>query len=235
VTLIQVAVFASVFFSTEFIEDASLDITSVVSAAVVGVVLGAIANTILAGMLTSVMGEAVLGKPVTVRETWARVRPRFWALLGAGFVAGLVPILALVLFVIPGVFLWGAWALVTPALILERIGVGQALKRSWRLSVPDWWRVWGIRALAVLVAGVLSSIVSYPGQFLAEFVAMGDTTTGYVAAMVVIFLAQIIASTITAPFSAGVLALLYIDRRMRAEGLDVTLAQAAATARAGNY
>jgi hypothetical protein len=36
---------------------------------------------------------------------------------------------------------------------------------------------------------------------------------------------------ITAPFLAGVLALLYIDRRMRAEGLDFVLRRQERTAR----
>ena len=34
--------------------------------------------------------------------------------------------------------------------------------------------------------------------------------------------------TVVKPFTAGVRALLYVDRRMRAEGLDVQLAAAAA-------
>ena len=38
----------------------------------------------------------------------------------------------------------------------------------------------------------------------------------------------LVAGTIVRPFSAGVAALLYIDRRMRAEALDLTLARAAA-------
>jgi hypothetical protein len=36
-------------------------------------------------------------------------------------------------------------------------------------------------------------------------------------------LGSIAAGMITAPFLAGVLALLYLDRRMRAEGLDLVL------------
>jgi hypothetical protein len=39
----------------------------------------------------------------------------------------------------------------------------------------------------------------------------------------------VISGTLVRPFSAGVIALLYIDRRMRAEALDLTLQQAAAT------
>lgn len=195
------------------------------TAAVVGILFAAVANAVLAGMLTSVMGEAVLGRPTTAGETWARVRPRFWALIGAALIGGLVPYVALIACIVPGVFLWGAWALVTPALILERVGVRQALRRSWRLSVPDWWRVWGIRALAVLMASFLGGIITVPGQFLGEYLSQEGTET---FAVLVVFLAQIVASTITTPFNAGVLSLIYIDRRMRAEGLDVTLAQAAA-------
>jgi len=43
-------------------------------------------------------------------------------------------------------------------------------------------------------------------------------------------LGGIAAGTITAPFLAGVLALLYIDRRMRAEGLDLVLRREQRTA-----
>ena len=207
-------------------QDLDIDMfASFTTAALVGLLFSAVANAVLAGMLTSVMGEAVLGRPATAGETWARVRPRFWALLGAAFLGGLVPYLALVLCIVPGVFLWGAWALVTPALILERVSVRQALRRSWRLAVPDWWRVWGIRALAVLMAGFLGGIISIPGQMVAEYVSQDGAE---VVAVLIVFLAQIVASTITTPFNAGVLSLIYIDRRMRAEGLDVTLAQAAA-------
>ena len=38
-----------------------------------------------------------------------------------------------------------------------------------------------------------------------------------------------IAATLVAPFTAGVRALLYVDRRIRAEGLDVSLSAAAAS------
>ena len=227
-TLVQVALLAPFFFG---------DLTTVddilgrfTGAAIAGVLFGAVANAVLAGMLTAVVGEAVLGRSTTIGETWARVRPRFWTLLFASFAAGLLPFLGLVLLIGPGVFLWGALALVTPALILERTGFRQAFRRSWRLAVPDWGRVWGIRALAVLVAGFLGGIIQYPAQMLAEYLFMEGDQRAVVTAVIVLFLAQIIAGTITTPFNAGVIALIYVDRRMRAEGLDVTLAQSAAAA-----
>jgi hypothetical protein len=228
--LIQVAWVASAFLG----DSVDIDVTVFATGTAVGVIATAISNQILAGLLTSVMGEAVLGREATMGGTWRKVRPRFWALLGAGLIGGVVPFLALVLLAIPGIFLWGAFALVTPALILERAGVTEAVRRSWRLAVPDWWRVWGIRALGFIVSFVLAFIIAYPGQMVAGLVADGGGENAGAIALLVLFLSQVIARTVTAPFDAGVVSLLYIDRRMRAEGLDVTLAQAAA-AEAGRF
>lgn len=185
---------------------------------------------VLAGMLTSVMGDAVLGRATTIGETWRKVRPRFWTLLGAGIVGFVVPVLALGLLVVPGVFLWGAWAFVTPVVVLERANIRTALRRSWRLAVPDWWRVWGIRAVAWVLGVTIATTITVPATLLAlgsAFIS-GDGESLTVLPFAIITVGGIIAGTITAPFSAGVISLLYVDRRMRAEGLDVTLMQVAA-------
>lgn len=192
-----------------------------------------IGTLVLAGMLTSVAGDAVLGRRTTIGDTWRKVRPRFWALVGAGILGALVPALGLVACIIPGVFLWVAWSFLTPVVVLERVGVGQSIRRSWRLAVPDWWRVFGIRLLAFVIAAVIQSILTIP----ATLIALGSTGLTNAAEhgfgvwqLAIITLGGIIGGTISTPFTSGVLALLYIDRRMRAEGLDVTLAQAAQAA-----
>ena len=45
----------------------------------------------------------------------------------------------------------------------------------------------------------------------------------------------VIVSTVALPFVAGVITLLYIDRRMRKEGLDITLAQQRASESASGH
>ena len=45
--------------------------------------------------------------------------------------------------------------------------------------------------------------------------------------LILVAIGGLLSSTITAPISAGISALLYIDQRMRREGLDLSLAQAA--------
>ena len=55
----------------------------------------------------------------------------------------------------------------------------------------------------------------------------GDTAGATTTALVLTQIGGGVAQTVTSPFTSGVRALLYVDRRMRAEGLDVALAAAA--------
>ncbi len=199
-----------------------------------GTLLSALVGAVLTGMLVVVVSEDVLGRQVTVRQVWARIRPRIWALLVASGLAGLLPYVGLVLLVVPGVILWGAWALTTPALILEGLGPVQAVRRSWRLAWPAFGRVWGIRSLSVLLAILMQYLVAVPfaaAAVVASYaVGAGDGDQVPLVALALVNLGGIAAQTLTAPFLAGVLALLYVDRRMRAEGLDLVLQRQARAA-----
>jgi hypothetical protein len=194
-------------------------------------VLSAILTFILVGMLTVVMGEAILGRQITARETWARIRPRFFGLLWVSFLAAVLPYLGLIGLIVFGVFLWGKLALAVPAYVLEGVGPIEALKRSWRLVRGSFWRVWGIRALTGLIVGVIAFLLVVPffiGAVATTGLFTGGTPSGTpVGFLLLTILGSIVATTITAPLTAGVLVLLYVDRRMRAEALDVALVAAA--------
>src|SRR5664280_1774124 len=119
----------------------------------------------------------------------------------------------------------------TAALVLERTSVRGALRRSRALVRHSWWRVAGILILAAVVAGVLNSVLTVPFAIFgggSPFDLSGSGPDLGFGALLLSAIGAIIAGTIVQPFNAGVQALLYVDRRMRAEGLDVTLAEAAA-------
>ncbi|GGO96209.1 hypothetical protein [Actinomyces gaoshouyii] len=112
------------------------------------------------------------------------------------------------------------------ALILEDIGIIESLKRSWRLSRGSFWRVLGTFLLAMLITQIASSLATLPISLLASAnVLVGSSTLPLMAALQV-FLANLVQAIIL-PFSAAVSALIYIDLRMRGEGLDVELRRAA--------
>jgi hypothetical protein len=197
---------------------------------VTSALVNAVLATLLVGMLTIVIADAVIGRSAPLRVVWERLRPLMWRLLLAAFLAAVLPWLGLVALIVGGVLLWVALSFTTPALVLERLTVRQALRRSWRLTMTSFWRVFGIRLLAWLIAVVLGAILAIPGAIIAAAVSINSLSSGDIstAAEVAIRVASFLANTITLPFTAGVIALLYIDCRMRTEALDVTLARAAA-------
>jgi hypothetical protein len=159
----------------------------------------------------------------------------------AGADAGAVALLVTggVLMAIPvAVWLYVRVVLSTPALMLEsdtdsagvshRATITGAIRRSSRLVAGSWWRVFGVVLLATALAWVISQVVAVPATLL-SFLVGGFTETGTMTlpGLVLTGLAGIVATTITAPFTAGVIVLLYVDRRMRREGLDIALARAA--------
>lgn len=130
-------------------------------------------------------------------------------------------------------------AFAAPALLLENLGVLASLRRSWRLVKGSWWRVLGVLLLSTIIAAIANGILQAPWAVISTVVAAAvapdsatstgasSITTGLVITTVIGNIGRVIASAVTAPFSAAVTALLYIDLRIRREGLDVALARAA--------
>ncbi|HEX5995489.1 MAG TPA: hypothetical protein VFY84_10145 [Jiangellales bacterium] len=143
--------------------------------------------------------------------------------------------------VILTIWLYVRYALASPAFMLEstpgrhpgdpsrRIGMGKALRRSAELVRSSWWRLFGILILvwivAFIVTQVISVLFSVPTYFFADPLEPESMTSLGVLSLSA--LGGIVSTTITAPFLAAAVALLYIDRRIRREALDVELARAA--------
>lgn len=236
-TITQVLQFFLVRSFTNSVNDATatgdLDISGT-TGLILGGALGFVGGVVLTGALTVIMGQAVLGRPISFEETWRAVRPRLGALVGCALLVLLLDIVALLFLVIPFFFVWPALSLATPALMLERQTVWRAIQRSAGLVRGQFWRCLGVVLLAWLIKSIVGSTLAIPFSLLGGGLSLFDPTpsagadlgTGY---LIFTSIGAIIAGTVVAPFSAGVSALLYVDRRMRAEGLDVALATSAAS------
>lgn len=207
-----------------------------VAAVVLSYVASAMFAAFLAGVVTEVVGKAVIGQRIEGRAVVGAVAARWWRLVLVSALAGALPFLpaafliagpAGIILAIPiALYLWGKLAIVVPAFVLERIGVGAAISRSWRLVRGAFWRTWGLRALAYLIVGIAASVLSIPfGISSFQDLNNGDSlSTGSLALSAV---GGAIVWMLTEPLLAAAVTLIYIDRRMRAEGLDIQLAQAA--------
>jgi hypothetical protein len=128
---------------------------------------------------------------------------------------------------------WVAWSLAGAALVLEDQPVRRALKRSATLVKGGWWRVLGVSLLALLVSEMVAVVLSVVeqvvvGSNLSPVSDNGDGTySGHHVALLYVFLGALFSAGIQAvvsPFAASVMALQYVDRRMRREGLDIQMA-----------
>jgi hypothetical protein len=203
------------------------------SAVVLGLtlVITVLTQTFLSGFLTVVMGKAVLGRPVSFGEAMKELKSRFLPLLGVTVVYALAVLVGGFLCIIPGVLAYIYFALSGPALILERSTVGQAFGRSRKLVTGTFWRVFGILLLATLIGAVITLVIGIPfnlgsGAF-NSVLNPGDIPELSVGALVLQSVGSVIAETIVSPFIALVTVLVYIDLRMRKEGMDIELARAA--------
>ncbi|MEU9860317.1 hypothetical protein AB0D99_05535 [Streptomyces sp. NPDC047971] len=216
------------------------------------------ATLVSAALLTVVISRAVLGRPVSIGAAWQEARPRLLRLLGLtlllplmsaaivfgamlpGILLGEVTDGALIVLgaiagVVVVVWLMVRFSLASPALMLERQGVLQSMKRSAKLVQGSWWRIFGITLLTQLLLFIVGMIITVPFAMLALAVdgeglsglASGSTPEFGWPFLIITGIGGVITSAITYPISAGVTVLLYVDQRIRREALDLELARAA--------
>lgn len=216
-----------------------------------------IAVTLLTGVLTRILGRAIFGGRMTAGEAWTLTRSRvptlfgvvvvtlaallvplalvvglFLALgaVGAGTtvvaVAGTAAVLAFVIYVF---FVSTRLALAPAAAVLERRGVVDSLRRSWRLVSGGFWRTLGILVLTQFIAFLIGQVLAFPFVLGASFLALlgGGSTGAQILSAVLIAVGVTLGSMIAYPLRAAVNGLLYADRRMRSEAFDLVLQTAA--------
>ena len=130
--------------------------------------------------------------------------------------------------------------LVTPVLVLEQDRALAALRRAWRLNQGAWWRSLGIPYLVNLIGSLVSQVVFVPisavGGGVLGLTVPTDTSDGdpnFPLGSLLVFglltwVAVAIVLVLTLPLTPLTNGLLYIDRRIRRESLDVALAAQAA-------
>jgi hypothetical protein len=136
-------------------------------------------------------------------------------------------------------FLWlgTKLAFVPAVIVLERLPVGRAIARSWSLSRGYFWRTLGILLLVEVMVWFATQIVALPLQLV---ISLGTTLldptgassvspdafgAGTVVALIVSYAVVSIVSAIGMVLISATSSLLYLDLRMRKEGLDLELAR----------
>jgi len=231
----------------------SLVITTVFSAILQGVIVGEVARETLGEKLTFrdlwrlVRGRlgALIGWTLLLALAWivaiALVAAVVVALAMLGGQAGAIG--AVLVGVVGGLGLipLAIWintklSMVPSAIVLERLPLTAAVARSWRLTSGYFWRTFGIIALVGVIVYAITQTISIPFGLLGGFLGgvLAPTSASSTEPMSQLLVSQlsvnVLASIVTAIVGAigsviqtAAVSLLYIDLRMRKEGLDLEL------------
>jgi hypothetical protein len=129
-------------------------------------------------------------------------------------------IIVLLLVVLPGgVILGGAFFglvnVLVPIAVIERRGVLATIGRAFWVLRTRFWRVVGVSLLVALLVGIVGFAAQLPFMILATFAG----GVGWVAESV----GEVLSQVIGLPITVFAIMLVYLDARVRFEGLDLEL------------
>jgi hypothetical protein len=133
----------------------------------------------------------------TIGQLFSSVLPVLGMLIAVGIVAGIAIGIGFALLIVPGVILVTIWAVVAPAVVIERRGF-DSFGRSYELTRGNFWQVLGVIVVVFIVQIVIQRI----------FAAIGG---GISDNFVTYAIFNLIGSVITAPLSALAAAVLFFE------------------------
>jgi hypothetical protein len=181
---------------------------TVVTFIVTGLILSFIAGAI-GHLVSSWYAERTPTTGDALRATFERAP----ALVAAWFVVHVAEGGAALALFVPAIFLMPLFLVTAPVIVVERLGPWRGVRRSWQLTRARYGAVLGAALLIALVDLILSVALGAIGLVFAElpYGWVGDVTC------------QAAASLVTIPFVAAATVLVYLDLRIRTEGLDLEL------------
>ncbi|WP_233496581.1 glycerophosphoryl diester phosphodiesterase membrane domain-containing protein [Renibacterium salmoninarum] len=117
------------------------------------------------------------------------------------------------------------------SIVVENLSVFAAIARSWKLTNGNFWRTFGTYLLSQFIVGAISGIVSVPVALVIGILSRlinpnpnpRDAIAILIVTQVISYLISALIGAVTLAFQTGVLALIYVDLRIRKEGFDLEL------------
>jgi hypothetical protein len=113
-------------------------------------------------------------------------------------------------------FVMPLFVVTAPVIGMEDAGPIEAMKRSWKLAGKRYWPVLGVSLLIGLVAWLLSVAL---GGLPAVLASVFGLDIGWL----LIAVGNVLGAVVTTPFVAAATVLLYLDLRVRLEGIDLEM------------
>lgn len=193
------------------------DLALYLTGALVGLAATVVATSLATAACFRSISGAYVGDDPDWRESLRFAWKRLGSVLGLTFLTLLATVAGLLACVVGAVVPMAFLSLAMPVLLVEGLGAGPSMSRSWRLVRGTFWRVLGIVLLSALLAAAFQAAVSTPLAVL-FFVDVGPALQQILTSLV-----TAVATVLVTPFSAALTMALYVDLRVRKEGFDLVL------------
>ncbi|MGC1687438.1 MAG: glycerophosphoryl diester phosphodiesterase membrane domain-containing protein [Candidatus Acidiferrales bacterium] len=192
--------------------------------AVLAMIVTLIALILSQGATVIAVSEIYLGRPITIGESFRRVRGELGTIFGVMMLNGLATLVGLLMFVIPGIYFMCRLIVGIPAALLENLGSRAALERSWQLTKDSAARAFLVFLLYFALSMAASMLFAAPFQ-MAIILVKGNPS------LILVFmgLAQVgafVANVLVVPVLTIASSILYYDLRVRKEAFDLQVMMA---------
>jgi len=184
---------------------------------------------LVTAMSLKAVADARLGLTPSGGRALRFALPRLGGTLAVAVLGGLAVGLGFLALVVPGVWLAVGFSVAVPVLLLERAGPVASLRRSLGLVSGRWWTTAGVLLVGQLLVGLVGALLQGIVMSIPASLSDGE----HVAGAIGMALGGTLATAITAPCSAAIVTLLYMDLRVRKDHFTLgTLADAVGEASA---
>jgi low affinity Fe/Cu permease len=170
------------------------------------------------GALYRAATSLAAGNLETIGSVLAGTARRYFAVWGIVILGGLVLLGGIAIVTIP-VVLWVLirWSVGLPALFAEGIGPVKAVGRSWNLVRDNWWRTLGILIIVTIMVSLIQTALA---ALFGGIAALAPGLNSDIRAGAVTTVTTLVDALVGAITPIAV-TLLYLDLRVRKEGLDL--------------
>lgn len=187
-----------------------------------------------------------LGQGTTIGASYRGIQPYFWRLVGLGVLLvllgvalalpfivllalsfgmreyaalfGALTALAVLAFIVLGIHFYARFSVSMSALVLEKVGAVQAMRRSMFLTKGASGRIW----LMIILTGIIAFAVAFALE-IPVLLLLNAKIISLFTFRLLIALVSFIAGTVVGPVSSISLVLIYYDQRIRREAFDLQI------------
>ena len=185
----------------------------------IAVIVTLVAYLLSQGATVFAVSDLYLGRPTSIGQSFRRMWGELLSLLGVLILNGLAVFAGMLFLVIPGIYIACRLMVTVPAALLENIGPGDSLSRSFQLTKDFAWRSFLIYLLYFVLVYAAASVFTLPLTIAAVQAQKNPAMWHFWLALVQV--GSFVAETLVGPFLTIAAAVLYYDLRVRKEAFDL--------------